>query len=170
MTYLDVTQIEHDENVSPDKHEDEKLDIPESKNNQPLPTFGAFEALRKRILDSKQNKNTENRMPNIPRIILPVDNTLITSGDQPPSFRPTPTGMAVQHTPTLSALNNEWDRILGDIEKGQKTDVPPSKAEVQKKKDLVISARKRYLRQLIKNNPILEVRMRSEEREEKKRE
>jgi hypothetical protein len=112
VTDLDVTQIDPDENQSPDKHEDEKLEIPEQKNDQPLPTFGAFEALRKRILESKQSKTPENMAPNIPRIILPVDNTLRTFGDQPPSFRPTPTGLQTNHTPTVSALNNEWDKIL----------------------------------------------------------
>lgn len=47
-------------------------------------------------------------------------------------------------------LNNEWEKILNEVEKQGNTENETSQKESQKKKELVATARKKYVRQLVK--------------------
>jgi len=50
----------------------------------------------------------------------------------------------MHHTTQDDFLNNEWERIINDIEKNN-----PDENEVRKKKEMVEAARKKYAKQIV---------------------
>lgn len=51
-------------------------------------------------------------------------------------------------------LNNEWERILHEVEKQANNDPNTTVKEAQQKKEMVTAARKKYLRQLVKGTTV----------------
>ena len=127
----------------------------------PLPTFGAFDNLKKKLIEKKQRESgklDEDYDVETPTLVQKIK----SESEDEKTSRPNSNSSAHNQSSFLNFqinklgqsymqqntqddfLNNEWERIVNDIEKNN-----PDENEVRKKKEMVEAARKKYAKHII---------------------